>query len=184
MAGATGAVLGLALGLTAGCGADRGGGRMEASWTGADTGRLTAPATANWCPGTGLLEVVGTGLDTGVALVLYPGVPGDTSSGDSLAIDDLRPGRYPLRDPFATPVSRPGATAAIRWFDQTAVQGYSSHGGEVVLERGSGGALHGRFRGTMRSPAGGRGELTLEGSFVDVPLGPAAAGCPPAAPPG
>ena len=66
------------LGLAVGCGNSETSGTptgyMEARWTGADTGVVSAPAIAEWCEERRLLEIRAVRGDTGVALAVFPSV--------------------------------------------------------------------------------------------------------------
>jgi hypothetical protein len=98
-----------------------GGGRwLTARWIGSDTGRISAPATASWCPLAGRLEVKAVSGDLGFGLVLYP-------------VGDLAAGSYPAFDPGIDSVHRPGASAALRWYTQQLVVGFQSDSGSVQL---------------------------------------------------
>ena len=46
--------------------------RLELQWTGADTGRITSPATAEWCGVLRVLQIDAVRGDTGIAIALYP----------------------------------------------------------------------------------------------------------------
>jgi hypothetical protein len=52
--------------------ADSPGATLEARWVGSDSGKIVAPAVAEWCDSLRLLEVRAVHGDTGIALVLYP----------------------------------------------------------------------------------------------------------------
>jgi hypothetical protein len=106
----------------AGCGRVSSGPRLTADWVGSDTGRISAAATASWCPVAGRLEVIARRGDTGFGLVLYP-------------VSDLAAGSYPAFDPGVDTVRRPGATAAVRWFTERQVFGFQSDSGSVELTR-------------------------------------------------
>jgi len=96
--------------------------RLTADWIGSDTGRISASATASWCPVAGRLEVKAARGDTGLGLVLYP-------------VSDLAAGTYPAFDPGVDTVHRPGATGAARWFTDRDMVGYQSDSGSVELTR-------------------------------------------------
>jgi hypothetical protein len=156
-----------ALGLAAGCGSGKGGRRtgerLEARWTGADTAAFGAPATAEWCDSLNLLEILAFAGDTGIEIALYPR-------------DSVAPGTYPVRPPAAADSLPPSAAVGLRWFAQTAVQGFQGDSGQVSLTRAPDGALSGRFRATARA-ASGNGRLTITGSFDDLRQRPATSGC-------
>jgi hypothetical protein len=96
--------------------------RLTATWTGADTGKISARAAASWCPVAGRLEVNAVHGDVGFGLVLYP-------------VSDLAAGAYPAFDPGIDSAHRPGASAAARWFTEQNIVGYQSDSGSVELTR-------------------------------------------------
>jgi hypothetical protein len=65
---------------------------------------------------------------------------------------------------------------ALRWFLQTAVQGFQGDSGELTLERGGRGALAGRLTTRARAISG-NGQLFITGSFEGVEPVPAPPGC-------
>jgi hypothetical protein len=153
--------------LTGGCdtgdAGSAGGGRLEARWTGADTAAFAAPATAEWCDSLGLLEIRATAGDTGVALAVY-------------RRGGIAPGHYPIRPPDSAGTAPPAAAVGLRWFSQTAVQGFQATGGELSVRRGPGGALAGIFTAKASAVTGGK-QLTVTGSFEGIRASPAARGC-------
>jgi hypothetical protein len=152
--------------LVAGCGTGAGpasGGRLEVHWTGADTATFAAPATAEWCDSLGLLEIRASGGDTGVALAIY------RRSG-------IEPGRYPIRPPDSAGTAPPAAAVGLRWFSQTAVQGFQGTSGELSLRRAPDGALAGIFAAKADAVTGGK-RLSVTGSFEGLRASPAARGC-------
>lgn len=162
-----------ALGLAAGCGSGGSGrptgARLEARWTGADTAAFSAPATAEWCDSLNLLEILAIAGDTGIEIALYPR-------------DGVAPGAYPVLPPATADSLPPSAAVGLRWFAQTAVQGFQGDSGQVSLTRTPDGALSGRFRATARAISG-KGRLTITGSFDDLRQRPATSGCSKAPPP-
>ncbi len=163
------AVAGIALlaALSAGCGSGEGkrptGPRLEAIWTGADTAALGAPATAKWCDSLRMLEIVAIAGDTGIGIAVYPS-------------DSIASGRYRVRPPATADSLPPAAAVGLRWFSETAVQGFQGDSGEVTLTRTPGGVLSGRFTAAARAIVG-NGRLTLTGSFDDLRAIPATRGC-------
>lgn len=135
------------------------------TWTGADTGRLVAPAVAHWCPERRLLEITAVQGDSGVALVAYPNA-------------NWGSGTFPLFDPLTDSVRRPSAALAVRWPMLDLIVGYRSVGGLARLTRSPG-----RIAGTVEA------RLLRSGSSVDtlsvkiqlppLTLDSSAAGCPP-----
>jgi hypothetical protein len=138
---------------------------VVATWTGADTGRLAAPAVAHWCPDRRLLEITAVQGDSGVALVAYPNA-------------NWGSGTFPLFDPLTDTVRRPSAAVAIRWPMLDQIVGYRSVDGLARLTR-----TQGRISGTVQA------RLLRSGSSVDtlsvelqlplLTLDSSVAGCPP-----
>ncbi len=138
------------------------GGRLEADWTGADTGRISAPATAEWCDSLRVLEIRALRGDSGLALALYP-------------VDSVRPDSYRVLPPARAGASRPAAAVALRWFAETEIKGFRGDSGMVVLAPASGGA-EGRFEARVRS-VNDADRLTIRGSFRGTPVTAAKRGC-------
>ncbi len=118
--------------LAPGCSREAGGGRIQGTFLVADSARRTpprsfaAPAGAVWCPRSIRLEVTGLREDLGIGLVIYP-------------VDSLVAGSYPAFDPGLDSSTRPGAAAAVRWFDEQTISGMQSDSGTVeVTPRGAG----------------------------------------------
>lgn len=143
--------------------ADSGAGSLEVVWTGSDTGKLAAPAVAEWCDSLEILELRATHGDTGIALVLYPA-------------DSLNPGKYPVIAPERADSSRPSAAVALRWFAETSIRGFRGDSGTVVLEATGPGTSAGRFSAYLRSTTEGS-RLTVTGSFKGLSVTPAAQSC-------
>lgn len=166
----------LALGgmLVAGCGAGEpdapSGGSVEVQWVGSDTGRLVAPAEAEWCDSLRLLEVRAMRGDTGIAFVLYP--------SDSVAAGD-----YPWVPPERGDSTRPAAALALRWFAETSIRGFRADSGAVTVAAPGPppGAAAGRFGGTLRSATEGS-RLTVSGTFRGLAVRTAPADCSGVAP--
>lgn len=137
--------------------------RLEADWTGSDTGRLSGRATAEWCDSLRVLEIRAVRGDSGVAVALYP--------ADSVLADS-----YPVLPPARADSAPPGAAVGLRWFAETAVEGFRSDSGAVVVESAGTGGITGRFVAYVRSVSGAD-RLALRGRFRDVPVVPAARGC-------
>ena len=144
-------VLALAPGCREGDAVGRTGSRLEVRWAGADSARLGAPATAEWCDSLDLLEIRAVAGDTGIELALY-------------RRGGIAPGRYPIHRPEVAAGTRPGAAVGLRLLSQTAVRGYQGTEGEVVVRREPDGALAGDFTARATAVAGG-GRLKLTGSF-------------------
>jgi hypothetical protein len=177
-----------ALACSSGEPADSRTGSLEAAWIGSDTGKLSAPAVAEWCDSLKLLELRAIQGDTGIALVFYPSgsrtradsVPRRTDSAarpDSVAPgDSVTPGSYPVIAPERADSSRPAAAVALRWFAETSIRGFRGDSGTVVLEATGPGAAAGRFSAHLRSATEGS-RLTVTGSFKGLSVTPAPQGC-------
>ncbi len=137
--------------------------RLEADWTGSDTGKLSGRATAEWCDSLRVLEIRAVRGDSGVAVALYP--------ADSVVADS-----YPVLPPARADSTPPAAAVGLRWFAETTVEGFRGDSGAVVVEAAASGRLSGRFLAHLRSVTG-VGRLTLRGTFRDLPVVPAARGC-------
>jgi len=139
------------------------GGRLEVQWVGSDTGKLAAPAVAEWCDSLRMLEVRAVHGDTGIALVLYPA-------------DSMVPGRYPLVRPQRRDSTRPSAALAIRWFAETSIRGFRSDSGQVRVAALGPAAGTGSFGARLRSVTEGS-LLRLTGSFQGLTIRPAPPEC-------
>lgn len=156
----------LVLGLAVGCrtrGAEETGGRLVVRWTGASTAAFAAPATAEWCDSLNLLEIRAIAGDTGVGLAVY-------HQGG------IAPGTYRVYKPELAGTRPAAAAVGLRWYTQTAVQGFQGTSGELSLRREPDGTLAGGFsaRATSITNAGG---LTVTGSFEGLRERPATRGC-------
>jgi hypothetical protein len=174
----TGRWIVLALIGALGCAADEGAaptkGSLQVEWTGADTGKLAAPAVAEWCDSLRLLQVRAIRGDTGIALVLYPMASGATGG-------KVLPGPYPVVPPQRADSSRPSAAVALRWFAETSIRGFRGDSGLVTLDTAAPGAGAGRFSAALRSATEGS-RVTVTGSFKGLTVTsapPACAGRPP-----
>ena len=144
-------------------------GRLDAHWTGADTGKISAPAAAEWCGDRRLLEIRAVQGDTGLGLALF--------AMDSIATDS-----YPVVDPSRADSSPPSARVALRLFSQTAVKGFQGDSGTVILKRsGSSGPLSGTVSARARSVLNGQ-QIRLRGRFERVAVVPQMRGCIPEPP--
>ena len=147
-------------------------GSLEVEWTGADTGKLSAPAIAEWCDSLGVLELRAIHGDTGFALALFP-------ADSARAAGTAGPGRYRVRPP-AKGTARPWSALALRWFAETSIRGFKGDSGAVTVESAGAGATAGRFDAWLRS-ATDASKLTVKGSFKGLtvtPAGPECAGRP------
>jgi hypothetical protein len=162
-------------------------GTLEVEWIGADTGKLSAPAVAEWCDSLKLLELRAIQGDTGIALVFYPSgsvtradsVPRTGSAAKPASVppgDSVTPGRYPVIAPERADSSRPSAAVALRWFAETSIRGFRGDSGTVVLEATGPGTSAGRFSAYLLSATEGS-RLTVTGSFKGLSVTPAPQGC-------
>jgi len=162
-------------------------GSLEVEWIGSDTGKLSAPAVAEWCDSLKLLELRAIQGDTGIALVFYPSGSGTRAGSvprtgaavkpDSVAAgDSVTPGKYPVVAPERADSSRPAAAVALRWFAETSIRGFRGDSGTVVLEATGPGTSAGRFSAHLRSATEGS-RLTVTGSFKGLSVTPAPQAC-------
>jgi hypothetical protein len=160
-----GLILGAFLGLSCGGPVDEptGTGHLEASWTGSDSGRLSAPATAEWCSERRLLEIRAMRGDTGFAMVLYP-------------LDTVEADTYRVVPPEGADSLAPSAALALRLFSPSAMKGYQGDSGKVVLQRSRSGELSGiveaRSRPVLRTEP-----ISISGKFSDLVVTPQTRGC-------
>lgn len=143
-------------------------GRLEAQWTGADSGRISAHATAEWCADRLWLEIRAIQGDTGLAMALYP-------------VDSVVPDSYPVVEPTGADSARPSAGVGLRLFSQTAVKGYQGDSGAVLLERSGSGQLSGSLTARARGVPNGE-QIRLRGKFERVAILPQERGCTPESP--
>jgi hypothetical protein len=155
-----------ALACSSGKPADSRTGSLEVEWIGADTGKLSAPAVAEWCDGLKLLELRAIHGDTGIALVLYPSGSG-TRADSVVPGKSVTPGDYPVVPPDRADSRRPAAAVALRWFAETSIRGFRGDSGTVVLEATGPEASAGRFSAHLRSAIEGS-RLAVTGSFKGV----------------
>lgn len=142
-------------------------GSLHVEWIGADTGKLSAPAVAEWCDSLALLEIRAVHGDTGIALILYPADSGAAPSS-------VGPGNYTVVPPERADSARPASAVAMRWFAETSILGFRGDSGAVVLETTGAGA--GRFSAHLRSPNEGS-RLVVTGSFKGLTVTPASPEC-------
>ncbi len=102
------------------------GARVEAEWTGRDTGQYAGPIRAAWCPVATRLEVTSVHGDEGFGLVLYPdSVPvAGAYTGFDVGLDSVPP--------------RPAAGAALRWYTDQRMEAFQSRSGTLDLTGGDG----------------------------------------------
>lgn len=138
-------------------------GTLRVEWTGADTGKMTGPAVAEWCDSLRFLQVSAVHGDTGFAFVIYPK-------------DSLIPARYGVMPGAKADSSRPAAAVALRYFAEISIRGFRGDGGEVVLSALGPGIGGGRLSANLRSATEGS-RLTLKGTFEGLTVVRSAASC-------
>ena len=143
-------------------------GRLEAHWTGADSGRISAPAAAEWCADRLLLEIRAIQGDTGLAMSLHP-------------VDTIATDSYRVVEPTRADSAPPSAQVALRLFLQTAIKGYQGDSGIVILERSGSGQLSGSLAARARSVLNGE-QIRLSGKFERVAVTSQERGCTPEPP--
>ena len=145
------------------------GGSLQVEWIGADTGKLSAPAVAEWCDSLKMLELRAISGDTGVALALYP--------SDSVTTGVAAgPADYRVVEPHRADSNRPAGAIALRYFAETSIRGYRGDSGTVTLKVLDPGAGAGRFSAYLRSATDGS-KLTVTGSFEGLTVSAAPPGC-------
>ena len=143
-------------------------GRLEARWTGADSGKISAPAAAEWCADRLLLEIRAIQGDTGLALALY-------------AVDTIASDSYRVVEPSRADSTPPSASVALRLFSQTTITGFQGDSGTVILKRSGSGQLSGSLGARARSVLSGD-QIRLSGKFERVAVMPQERGCTPEPP--
>jgi hypothetical protein len=143
-------------------------GRLEARWTGADTGKISGLATAEWCADSLVLEIRAIQGDTGLALALY-------------VVDTIATDSYRVVEPARADSVPPSASVALRLLSQTAIKGFQGDSGTVILERSGSGQLSGSLAARARSVLNG-GQIRLSGNFERVAVTPQERGCIPEPP--
>jgi len=137
-------------------------GHLETKWSGPDGGKISAPASAEWCAARRLLEIRAIQGDTGVALALYPK-------------DTIVAGRYRVTAPAKAESLPPAAGVALRWFTQNAVKGFQGDTGTVFLDRSPNGDLGGSVLASALSVSDTQ-RVTLKGTFEGLTVRPSS-GC-------
>lgn len=143
-------------------------GRLEARWTGADSGRISTRAAAEWCADRLLLEIRALQGDTGLAVALYP-------------LDSIVSDSYPVVEPSRADSVRPSASVGLRLFSQTAIKGYRGDSGMVLLEHSGPGQYSGSLTARARLVTSGE-QIRLSGKFERVAVSPQERGCSPEPP--
>lgn len=130
-------------------------GRLEATWIGADTGKLKVRAHAIWCAPGRLLELTGVDSDAGMGLAVYP-------------TDSLASGPYAAFNPAKDTLHRPAVAVGVRWYTETEIKGYQSDSGALSLTRRDKtleGSIDARMHATT-SPE----TIRVTGTFSGVPV--------------
>jgi hypothetical protein len=143
-------------------------GKLEAQWTGSDTGKISVTAKAEWCARDRFLEIRAVRGDTGLALALFPR-------------DTIVPGRYQVRPLPMADSARPAAGVGLRLFAQTAIKGFQGDSGTVQLRRSTPGVFSGEIAARARSVSGVQ-RVHLTGTFHDLTIVPQIRGCIPPPP--
>jgi hypothetical protein len=141
---------------------ENGPGMLSVAWTGTYAGRFTAPATASWCAVDTMLQVEAIRGDTGVSFALFDR-------------DTVSPGPHPVLAPEVNVDWRPLAAAAVRWFNDTDVTGFTGSGGVVSVtgtDSGATGTLDLRLRAANQVDT-----IHLSGTFTAIPVRPAEGAC-------
>ena len=138
-------------------------GHMEATWTGADTGRLSGGALAEWCDEQRRLEIRTVAGDTGLAVAVFPAVV-------------LSPDSYRVVAAGSKDSAAPSARVALRWFGKTAIYGFQGDSGIVLLERTDSGQLTGRLKARGSSVSNSQ-RVTIRGEFQNLAVVPQGRGC-------
>lgn len=144
-----------------GSGPTSGKGSFSVSWVGSDTGKLSAAPRAAFCTDGNHLEILASRGDLGVGLAIYPQAePGE--------------GIYQGFDPGVDTVTRPGVTAAARWFTEREIKAFQSDRGTLNLTR-RGESFSGDFAMHLRKVGADTDTIVLSGRFSGVMPGPCAA---------
>ena len=139
---------------------------LTVSWRGNSAGKMTLPATLNWCPVTRVAVLEAMSGDSGVALLLYER-------------DSLTPGPHTIVSPdLSASAPKPAASFVMRWLrstPDTALTGFRSKSGTVRIQFAAGkasGDINARMRGVA-----GIDSVVVQGTFIAVPVVTTAKGC-------
>lgn len=137
---------------------------LEAKWKGpADSGKISGPATAEWCDSLRLVEVRVLRGDSGISLALYPE-------------KKFKAQRYPVALPAKADSTPPAAAIALRWFAETSIRGFQGDSGNVVVLESPPGVYSGEIKAHAHSVTDGN-HVEITGSFRRLTIRPAARGC-------
>ena len=142
------------LSLLAGCGLREG--RMTAQWA-APKGplKLSAPATAGWCPES--------------RTILLQGVEADRVVGVVWRYDSLAPASVPLAPPQPADSLKVPASAALRYLGDGMILGYRSVNGLLRVTAVDTARIDVRLEATLQR-TGGTDTTRLSATFRRVPL--------------
>lgn len=138
-------------------------GRLEARWTGTDTGQVSGFAQAEWCDDQRRLEIRIIKGDTGLAVAVFPEVV-------------LSPDTYRVVAAGSRDSAPPKARVALRWFGATAISGLQGDSGTVVLERTDSGQLTGHLA-ARASSVSNSDRVTVTGEFQNLAVVSQERGC-------
>ncbi|MDP9144913.1 MAG: hypothetical protein M3N43_09520 [Actinomycetota bacterium] len=139
-------------------------GQLTAEWAGAATGSVRLTATATWCAGDAILEILAREGDTGVGMAVHYGGSGPIT------------GSFGLIHPAQGVAQRPAATGALRFTTTDALHAYLTRSGEVEITAVDQARVTGRMTFRLASRVGSD-TLFLVGSFRDVPVDSARTPC-------
>jgi hypothetical protein len=125
---------------------------------------MSARAAAVWCSAPRTATLTAVAGDTGIGMLIRPA-------------DSLVAGRYPVMQPGDARTKAPAASIGLRLINPTAVSGYQSQTGALVLEQVESARISGRFEATARSATGVVGTIHVSGQLVNVPLTRGGAKC-------
>ena len=138
-------------------------GTVSVEWTGTLRGRFSAPATAQWCSGDTLLEVIAVRGDTAVGLTL-------------IARDSLRAESYVVNETANFTPGRPQANVALRMLREANLLGFDAMGGQVTVTWGGSRMVSGTLEVRLR-PVSSSDTLQMKGSFERIPVVSASGVC-------
>jgi hypothetical protein len=138
-------------------------GHLEASWVGADSGRLAGSARGEWCDEQRRLEIRLIKGDTGLSVAVYPEVV-------------LSPDTYRVAISGSKDTTPPSSRLALRWLGPTAIHGFQGDSGTVVLQQTDSGQLTGRVV-ARASSVSNADRVRLTGEFENLAVVPQSRGC-------
>lgn len=132
-------------------------GELTVEWAGQTAGRFNAVLKATHCPATGIVELIAVRGDTGVGSAIFLSDSTTLASGD-----------FPVFLAATYPEPRPGAVAAVRWFNLTSIVAYEGLSGVVRIAR-SDSTLSGTMDVRLQQ-VDHPDTLRMTGRFAGVPL--------------